>query len=79
MLSHTVNGAEIRRLREERGITAAELAQAAGITVDYLYRVERGERQPSGPRVRRIADLLEVQPRALLHTPARHAALRESA
>src|SRR5690606_35729334 len=32
MLSHTVNGAEIRRLREERGITAAELAQAAGIT-----------------------------------------------
>lgn len=69
MLSHTVNGAEIRRLRELGGISAADLAKAAGFTVDFLYRVERGEKQPGGTSLSRIANRLGV-PAENLTTPA---------
>lgn len=35
-------GANIRRLREERGINQYELAAAIGITAGYLSQLERG-------------------------------------
>jgi DNA-binding XRE family transcriptional regulator len=38
--------AELRRLRERRGISQMALAHRAGISPDYLGRIERGEADP---------------------------------
>lgn len=40
-------GAEIRRARNDRGWTQAELADRAGIHPNYAARLERGELCPS--------------------------------
>jgi transcriptional regulator with XRE-family HTH domain len=39
-----VNGPAIRFVREVAGITVTELAAAAGVSVGFLARVERGEK-----------------------------------
>jgi transcriptional regulator with XRE-family HTH domain len=40
-------GTDIRRLREDAGITRTQLAHAAGIDSSYLGRIEDGEAKPS--------------------------------
>src|SRR5689334_4870790 len=40
-------GADIKRLREDAGLTRSELARAAGIDASYLGRIEDCEAKPS--------------------------------
>ncbi len=40
-------GLELRRLREERGLTVEELAQKSGVSVTTIRVAERGPRVPS--------------------------------
>lgn len=47
-------------LRKASGLTQVQLAAAAGLTSNYLARVERGQCEPSWPTVCRIADALGV-------------------
>jgi transcriptional regulator with XRE-family HTH domain len=61
MLSHLVNGGKIREVRERRGHSVAELAEAAHITVGHLYKVETDKKQPSLKVLRQIADALEAE------------------
>ena len=48
-------GLELRRLREERGLTVEELAQKSGISATTIRVVERGGRSPRGDTVARLA------------------------
>jgi transcriptional regulator with XRE-family HTH domain len=41
-----VTGAVIRRRRAELGLSQAQVAQAAGVTVRQIRRYEAGEQQP---------------------------------
>jgi DNA-binding XRE family transcriptional regulator len=51
---------EVRIFREHRGLTQAELAEAAGISVPYLSQIERRRRRPSTAVLRRLAERLAV-------------------
>ena len=49
----------LKRLREERGLTQAELAKKASVTEAYVSMIEAGKRKsPSLPVLRRLAHAL---------------------
>jgi len=53
-------GKNVRRLREERGLTQAQLAEATGRSTDMISRLERGDAAPSMETVGVLADVLNV-------------------
>jgi len=54
-------GEHLRQLREQRGVTQKEMAQAIGISPAYLSALEHGKRgQPSWPMQQRIVGYLNV-------------------
>jgi len=59
-------GAQVRKLRKERGMTQEQLADAAGIERSYMGTIERGERNPTLLKVYRIAKALKVSAGQLL-------------
>jgi transcriptional regulator with XRE-family HTH domain len=59
-------GANVRRLRLERGLSQAELAELAGIHRAYLSTVENGKRNVSIDNISRLARALSVEPPLLL-------------
>lgn len=58
-------GSTIRRLREERGLTQAQLAEAADLSATYLGIIERGENVPTLTVILRIAVGLDLHPMEL--------------
>lgn len=54
-------GKRIRALREKKGLTQAQVAEKAGIHVNYYARVERGEPNPRIPIIEKIAKALGVK------------------
>jgi DNA-binding XRE family transcriptional regulator len=48
-------GLELRRIREERGLTVEDLAQKSGISVTTVRAVERGTREARGDTVAKLA------------------------
>jgi transcriptional regulator with XRE-family HTH domain len=61
-------GLEIRRLREENGMSRVDLATASGLHRNYLMSVERGDRNISVTNLLRIAAALGVTVPQLLAT-----------
>ena len=61
-----VVGANVRRLRKERGLTQEQLALDAAIDLTYLGGIERGRRNPSVVVLGRVAAVLGVTPSMLL-------------
>lgn len=59
-------GKEIRRLREEGGLTLEQLAKRADLTPNYIGTIENGKRDPSISTVLALARGLEVAPGDLL-------------
>lgn len=62
--------ANVRRLRERRGATQEELAQAARVAPRYVQEVERARTNPSLAMLVKLAAALEVDPRRLLRPTA---------
>jgi DNA-binding XRE family transcriptional regulator len=48
-------GLELRRIREEKGLTVEELAEKSGVSVTTIRVAERGPREPSDDTVARLA------------------------
>jgi len=59
-------GQSLRRLRTERGWSQERLAEAAGITLNYVGNLERGEQGPSLHVLVRLARALEIDLSALV-------------
>lgn len=55
-------GEKIRALREAKGISQRELAEALGVDQSAVSNWERGKAEPTAFNIRRIADLLGVEP-----------------
>lgn len=53
-------GDRIKALREKRGLTRAELAERAGLSVIFVRKVEAGERNPSFDSLAEIARVLRA-------------------
>lgn len=71
-----INGPEIRRLRQQAGLSVTALADQAEVTPSYISALERGRRARCSPAtLNRICDALAVDHAALLMpVPARSAA-----
>ena len=53
-------GKNVRRLRQQKGLTQEQLAFEAEIDLTYVGGIERGKRNPSLLVMARIADALSV-------------------
>lgn len=53
-------GQEVRRLRQQRGITLRRLAQLSGLSDRFLIEVEKGNANPSLSSVLNLADALQT-------------------
>ena len=58
-------GAAVREMRAERGATQQHLAEAAGMTVAHLSKIERGLTNPTWGTVVALASALKVSIAAL--------------
>lgn len=63
-------GENVRRLRQDRGLTQEQLAFESQIDLTYLGGIERGRRNPSLLVIVRIAGALMVTPADLVAEPA---------
>ena len=68
-------GYSVRILREARGMTAARVAAAAGISRAYLSLIEKGDRLPPRATVTKLATALRVE-RVLLEALLSRSAVR---
>lgn len=55
-------GAKIRELREKRGLSQKELADALGVDRSAISLWESGKTEPTAFNIRRLADILGVAP-----------------
>ena len=62
----TVFAANLRNLRQTRGISQERLAELAGLHRTYISSVERGARNISIDNIARLAKALDVSPDKLL-------------
>jgi ribosome-binding protein aMBF1 (putative translation factor) len=63
---NTSVGEAIRRIRQEHGWTQAFLADQAGLSANYIARLERGELGPSLFVAHRICEALQIDLVALV-------------
>ena len=59
-------GDNLKRLRTLNALTQVELAQRAGLTTAAVARIERDEVEPRPSTLRKLANVLNVQPRDLI-------------
>lgn len=62
-------GENVRRFRQDRGLTQEQLAFESQIDLTYLGGIERGRRNPSLLVIARIARALMVTPADLVAEP----------
>jgi transcriptional regulator with XRE-family HTH domain len=58
-------GTEIRRRRQEQGLTGAQLAARAGMAPSAVSQIETGRRVPSSASVAKLAEALGIEAGAL--------------
>ena len=62
-----VDVAKLKRLREDRVLSQRELARIAGLTHVTVWRLENGFTGAHAQTIRKLAEVLEVEPRELVH------------
>ena len=63
-------GGQVRRLRQDAGLTQVKLATAAGVSVDVIRKAEQGRQTPSLSTLHKIASALDSEISALLSKPS---------
>lgn len=63
--------ANLRRLRNAKGISQDDLAYGAKVSRSYLSQLEKGSFYASLKIIGRLASTLEVEPAELLRTPVK--------
>lgn len=53
-------GERLKRLRQQRGMTQEQLAEASKLSVDFVSQIERGVSAPSFESLERLAKALDV-------------------
>src|ERR687894_2042486 len=61
-----VDVAKLKRLREDRVLSQRDLARMAGLTHVTVWRLENGFTQAHAQTIRKIAEVLGVEPRELV-------------
>jgi transcriptional regulator with XRE-family HTH domain len=61
-----VFGIRLKLLRDRRGYTQTEVAEAVGVTLQQIYRWESDKNDPSGDMIVKLAKFLEVSTDYLL-------------
>lgn len=59
-------GGNIKKFRKDRGLTQKKLAEKVGVNENTVRRYENGVIEPSGDRIEKIAQILEIPTAALL-------------
>ena len=59
----------LRRLRQDRGLSQEELAGQAELNRNYVGMIEREENAPTVDTLEALAKVLKVQPEELLKRP----------
>lgn len=62
-------GEIIRLRRKELGITQPDLADLAGISINTLYKLERGQGNPSLDVITKVATVLGMQLKLEINKP----------
>jgi transcriptional regulator with XRE-family HTH domain len=65
-----VNVERLRTLRTEHVLTLRELADAAGVSKDTIWRLENGHSEAHPSTIRKLAKALDVQPKELVRAGA---------
>lgn len=60
MKHYTLNRQAVAELREQQGMSQADLAQRVGVTGGSISQLESGTREPSAALALKIADVLGV-------------------
>ena len=58
-------GHKIKTLRKEKNFTQEQLAEKAGISVDFLSLIERGKNAPSLESLEKLATALKISVKEL--------------
>ena len=61
-----VDVAKLKRLREDRVLSQRELARMAGLTHVTVWRLENGYTEAHAQTIRKLAEVLGVEPRELV-------------
>ena len=61
-----VDGARLRKVRREQALSQRDLSRMTGIAFDTISRLETGKQRAQPRTIRRLADVLGVEPRELM-------------
>jgi transcriptional regulator with XRE-family HTH domain len=54
-------GKRLRKIRRNKDLTQEQLAEAIGVTMEFISLMERGQNGPSFDTLQRLAEVLEVK------------------
>lgn len=58
-------GLKVKQLRQQRGLSFAELSQASGLSISYLNEIEKGKKYPKDDKIHTLSKTLGVSYRQL--------------
>ena len=66
MLNHgqvvrLIFGLKLRELRQERGLSPAELARSCDVSISYLNEIEKGKKYPKADKILSLSKVLDVR------------------
>ncbi len=64
-MTAALNGQWLRRARHFRGMTAKQLAEQAGLSLNYVQRLEKGDRNASATAAEKLCDALGFTPESV--------------
>jgi len=71
MVYLVMDSEQVRSLREQKGMSQRQLAEASGVSKKTLANVEAGKVRPLPSTARKIGAALEVDPRSLARVASR--------